>query len=42
MRDPYDILGVAKSADEAEIKRAFRARPRNCIPTPMCRIKGAG
>ncbi|MEI9993090.1 MAG: DnaJ C-terminal domain-containing protein [Rhizomicrobium sp.] len=24
MRDPYDILGVAKTASEAEIKKAFR------------------
>jgi len=24
MRNPYDVLGVARSADEAEIKKAFR------------------
>src|ERR671920_1290023 len=24
MRDPYDILGVARSAPEAEIKKAYR------------------
>ena len=24
MRDPYQVLGVAKSASEAEIKKAFR------------------
>ncbi len=24
MRDPYEVLGVSKSADEAEVKRAFR------------------
>jgi DnaJ-class molecular chaperone len=24
MRDPYEVLGIAKSADEAEVKRAFR------------------
>ncbi|KTS38434.1 J domain-containing protein, partial [Methylobacterium indicum] len=24
MRNPYDVLGVSRSADEAEIKKAFR------------------
>src|SRR5918997_4442845 len=24
MRNPYDVLGVTRSADEAEIKKAFR------------------
>lgn len=32
MRDPYDILGVAKSADEAEIKRAFRRQAKKLHP----------
>lgn len=24
MRDPYEVLGVPKKADQAEIKKAFR------------------
>ncbi|GGF82907.1 molecular chaperone DnaJ [Azorhizobium oxalatiphilum] len=32
MRDPYDILGVARSADEAEIKRAFRRLAKKLHP----------
>ncbi|WP_029006042.1 DnaJ C-terminal domain-containing protein [Azorhizobium doebereinerae] len=32
MRDPYDILGVAKTADEAEIKRAFRRQAKKLHP----------
>lgn len=32
MRDPYDILGVAKTADEAEIKRAFRRQAKQLHP----------
>jgi len=32
MRDPYDVLGVAKSASEAEIKAAFRKLAKKYHP----------
>lgn len=32
MRDPYQILGVAKTASEAEIKKAFRKRAKDLHP----------
>ena len=32
MRDPYQVLGVARSADEAEIKKAFRKRAKDLHP----------
>ncbi|TCT03327.1 DnaJ C-terminal domain-containing protein [Aquabacter spiritensis] len=32
MRDPYDILGVTKAADEAEIKRAYRRLAKKLHP----------
>ncbi len=32
MRDPYDILGVAKGADQAEIKKAFRRLAKRMHP----------
>lgn len=32
MRDPYDVLGVAKSADQNEIKRAFRKLAKKLHP----------
>ncbi|MGL5361543.1 MAG: DnaJ C-terminal domain-containing protein [Bosea sp. (in: a-proteobacteria)] len=31
-RDPYSILGVVKSADEAEIKKAYRRRAKELHP----------
>jgi len=31
MRDPYEILGLAKTASAAEIKSAYRSWPRNSI-----------
>ena len=42
MRDPYDVLGVSKTASEAEIKKAFRvARQESTIPTPRAATTGA-
>ncbi len=32
MRDPYDVLGVAKGADQAEIKKAFRRLAKKMHP----------
>jgi DnaJ-class molecular chaperone len=32
MRDPYEILGVARSADQAEVKRAFRKLAKKLHP----------
>ncbi|HYI91538.1 MAG TPA: DnaJ domain-containing protein, partial [Beijerinckiaceae bacterium] len=32
MRDPYDILGVTRSASEAEIKKAFRKLAKSYHP----------
>ncbi|WP_417769225.1 DnaJ C-terminal domain-containing protein [Stappia sp.] len=32
MRDPYSVLGVGKSASEAEIKKAFRKLAKTCHP----------
>ena len=31
-RDPYEVLGVSRSADEAQIKKAFRALARELHP----------
>ncbi|HEY7458779.1 MAG TPA: DnaJ C-terminal domain-containing protein [Xanthobacteraceae bacterium] len=32
MRDPYDVLGVPKGADQAEIKKAFRRQAKKLHP----------
>ena len=32
MRDPYDILGISRKADEAEIKKAFRTLAKQHHP----------
>src|ERR687889_2878274 len=31
-RDPYEVLGVARDADETQIKKAFRAKARELHP----------
>ena len=32
MRDPYQVLGVARGASDAEIKKAFRKRAKELHP----------
>ena len=31
-RDPYEVLGVTRDADETQIKKAFRRLPRELHP----------
>ena len=37
MRDPYDVLGVGRSASEAEVKRAYRKLAKAIPPRPARR-----
>jgi DnaJ-class molecular chaperone len=41
MRDPYDVLGVAKNASEAEIKKAFRTLAKKYHPDSHSKDKNA-
>ena len=41
MRDPYEILGVSKTASEAEIKKAFRSLAKKHHPDTQSADKNA-
>jgi len=39
MRDPYEILGVNRSASDAEIKKAFRSLAKSITPIRRVAIR---
>jgi len=40
MRDPYEVLGVAKTASAAEIKSAFRRQAKKLHPDATSMTRG--
>ena len=39
MRDPYEVLGVSKGANEADVKSAYRRLAKKLHPTPTSMIR---
>ncbi len=37
MRDPYEVLGVGRDADDRQVKKAFRSLARELHPDPVLR-----
>lgn len=33
VRDPYDVLGISKSASQDDVRKAYRKLAKNTIPT---------